>query len=928
MKKYTVHATVIEIFENITMTSELLSAYLLLNLLQFSLGLQDPLNWWKTTTVYQIYLLSFKDSNGDGIGDLRGVISKLDYLKELGVGAVWLTPFYKSPLEALGYDITDYYSVDPVFGTMQDFDELKARLKDMDIKLILDVVPNHTSDKHPWFQQSIDRIDPYTNYYVWKDGKINEDGELEPPNNWKALFGGSAWEWNEKRGQYFLHQFQAFMPDLHYYNPDVHEEMKNVFKFWIVKGADGFRIDAMHFTYEDSLYRDEMINPMPGYTSSNYSYLIHNGTASMPETYEMMKEWRSFIDTEFNNVDNHTRILVPEVYASIEHTMAYFGNSTNPGAHFPFNFYFIDNLRMGASAWDVLSAILGWLNNLPQGMPSNWVVGNHDKHRVWNKVGGQLIDAMNMLTTLLPGTNFLYYGEELGMQNNPSGYDPSRAPFQWDNTHNAGFSTAAYTFYPVNDDYTYVNLQKEKEDARSHFHVYQSLMEARKTPTIQNGELYLNVLGNDVFSFSSITMTFEYLSAYLLLNLLQISLGLQDPLNWWKTTTIYQIYPLSFKDSNGDGIGDLQGIISKVDYLKELGVGAVWLNPFYQSPLEAYGYDITDYYSIDPVFGTIEDFDELKARLKDLDIKLILDVVPNHTSNKHPWFLQSIDRIDPYTNYYIWKDGKINENGEREPPNNWVALISGSAWQWNEKRGQYFLHQFGANMPDLNYHNPDVHDEMKNVFNYWAGKGADGFRIDAMHFMYEDALYRDEMINPEPGYSPSDYNYLIHNGTAGLPETYELMKEWRSFIDTEFNNVDNYTRILVPEAYASIEQTMEYYGNSTNPGAHFPFNFNLINYLHMGSSAWDVLSAVLDWVNNLPQGMPSNWIVGNHDQNRVWNRVGGQLVDAMNMLATLLPGTNFLYYGEEIGMQNNPSGSDPSRAPFQWDNTHNAGKSF
>jgi len=399
-------------------------------------------------------------------------------------------------------------------------------------------------------------------------------------------------------------------------------------------------------------------------------------------------------------------------------------------------------------------------------------------------------------------------------------------------------------------------------------------------------------------------------------------------LDWWKTTVVYQVYPRSFKDSNGDGNGDLNGITEKLDHLKDLGVGTVWLSPIYKSPMVDNGYDISDFYDIDPSFGTLNDFDKLKARAKDLDIKLVLDFVPNHSSDEHEWFQKSVERIEPYTDYYVWYDGKIDpQTGERVEPSNWISVFSGPMWTWNEERQQYYLHQFGVKQPDLNLRNPAVMEELKNVIRFWIERGVDGFRVDAVPHLVEDAELTDEERTYYEGVPPTDYNYLYHVHTANRPETYDIIKEWRAYMDEEFTNKDNLTRILMTEAYASVEETMAYYGNDTNPGAHFTFNFNLVS---SPTSAQDFDYLVHQWVDNVPEGKQSNWVAGNHDNSRVATRYGPAMVDAVNMLVTLLPGTGVTYNGEEIGMTDlameSPNDNrDPERTPFQWDDSISAG---
>ncbi|PSN54048.1 Maltase A1 [Blattella germanica] len=421
-------------------------------------------DWWKTAVFYQIYPRSFKDSDGDGIGDLPGITEKLDHLKDIGVTGVWLSPIYPSPMADFGYDISDFRDVDPMFGTLEDFDALLARAKELGIKLILDFVPNHSSDEHQWFIQSLQRIEPYTDYYVWEDGKVDESGNRSPPNNWQNEFGGGAWTWRDERQQYYLHQFDPKQPDLNYSNPAVVEEMKNVLRFWLDRGIDGFRVDAVPWLFEGSF-------------DSNESKAPHN----LPETYDMVVQWREVLD-EKSEQYGETKVFMLEVYGSEDEVMAYYGTPEAPGAHFPFNFRFITDLNNQSSAHDFVN------------------------HRVASRYGQRLVDGMLFLSQLLPGIAVTYDGEEIGMENtfitweqcqDPQGInagpehylertrDLERTPFQWDSSTSAGFSSNSNTWLPVNSNYNEINLEKEKNAENSHYHIYKQIVQLRKAPTFQ-----------------------------------------------------------------------------------------------------------------------------------------------------------------------------------------------------------------------------------------------------------------------------------------------------------------------------------------------------------------------------------------------------------------------------------------------------------
>ncbi|KAJ4434274.1 hypothetical protein ANN_22826 [Periplaneta americana] len=430
-----------------------------LALFQFGRADEQPLDWWQTAVFYQIYPRSFKDSDGNGVGDLNGITQKLDYLKDLGVGAVWLSPIYKSPMADFGYDISDFEDIDPIFGTLNDFDRLQRRTKELGIKLILDFVPNHSSDQHEWFIKSARREDPYTDYYTWADGKVDPlTGERSEPNNWLSVFRGSAWTWNEQRQQYYLHQFAIEQPDLNYRNPAVVEEMKNVVRFWLNKGVDGFRMDAIPFLFEDASFSDEAPSGDPNAKPGDHANLVHNMTQNLPETYDMITQWRAVLD-EKKAEDNVTRLMMVEAYANLEHTMAYYGNNTVPGGHFPFNFLFITHLNNESSAAQIRGTINMWMREMREERWPNWVIGNHDQHRVASRFGPELADGLNMLALLLPGSVITYNGEEIGMEDgfvswndtvDPQGInagedrylimsrDFERTPFHWDNSTSSG----------------------------------------------------------------------------------------------------------------------------------------------------------------------------------------------------------------------------------------------------------------------------------------------------------------------------------------------------------------------------------------------------------------------------------------------------------------------------------------------------------
>ncbi|XP_039295760.1 maltase 2 [Nilaparvata lugens] len=480
-------------------------------------GWKGEIDWWQNTIIYQIYPRSFQDSNGDGIGDLKGIESRLDHLKDTDIGTFWMSPIFKSPMADLGYDIANYTNVDPIFGTIQDFKDLMRKAKKKGLKVLNDFVPNHSSDECEWFKKSIKRIEPYTNYYIWKDAKL-VDGNRTVPNNWQNLFGtGSAWEWNEERGQYYYHNFHKKQPDLNYRNETVIAAMEEVMKFWLDLGVDGFRMDALKYMVEDKDFRDEIMIDEDGPVT--YDNMYHNMTSELPETIAIIKRWRKFIENyRLNAEEKHTRLMLAEVYADIDHTMSYYGTNEEPVAHMPFNFFPITDLTFASNASAFEAVIKKWIDNMPDGCWPNWVIGNHDNYRVATRMGEEMVDMMAMFTMLLPGTVITYQGEEVGQTNtlvrpdqfvdpNNNGpgseinRDPQRGPFLWDSSDNAGFTKQKKPWQPINPNFWTTNLKAQTEAKYSHYQVYRKLAKLRHHPTIQRGSLETHVISPWVFSF-------------------------------------------------------------------------------------------------------------------------------------------------------------------------------------------------------------------------------------------------------------------------------------------------------------------------------------------------------------------------------------------------------------------------------------------
>ncbi|XP_049703012.2 maltase A1 [Helicoverpa armigera] len=485
-------------------------------------------NWWKSAVVYQIYPRSFKDSNGDGIGDLNGITQKLSYLKDTGIDAIWLSPMFQSPMYDFGYDIADYRKIAPEYGTMEDFDALMAAAKKLGIRVILDYVPNHTSNESDWFVKSAQRDPNYADYYIWAHGKPDPKNPdyVGPPNNWVSVFRKSAWEYNSVRGQYYLHQFVIGQPDLNYRSAKVREEMKDVLRFWLEKGVSGFRIDAVNMLYEvdpsnfNGQYPDEPVSGAAGLTPEDYDYLSHIYTRDQNETYDLIYDWRAVLD-EYTEKHNESKIMMTEAYTKLPRMMRYYGDQTRNGS-IPFNFLYLGELNNQSSAREIKTVIDKWMAYMPAGKVANWVNGNHDQSRLASRFGTDRVDAMNMLALILPGISVTYQGEELGMTDgyvswkdtkdpqacntdDPVNYwkssrDPARTPFHWDANTSAGFSTSSSTWLPVADNYNTVNLAAQMSAAKSHYKFYKDVVAVKRLPAVRSGDLDVRALCESVLA--------------------------------------------------------------------------------------------------------------------------------------------------------------------------------------------------------------------------------------------------------------------------------------------------------------------------------------------------------------------------------------------------------------------------------------------
>jgi len=441
--------------------------------------------WWHTGVIYQIYPRSFKDSNADGVGDLRGIVEKLDYLQWLGINAIWISPIYPSPMADFGYDISDYKNIHPLFGTMDDFDMLLSEVHSRGMKMLLDLVPNHSSSQHPWFLESrSSRDSAKRNWYIWRDAK--PDGS--PPNNWLSVFGGPAWEWDPSTGQYYYHAFLKEQPDLNWRNPEVREAIFDVMRFWLDKGVDGFRVDVMWHMVKDEQLRDNPPNPEYQPYMADYEKLLPVYSTDQPEVHDAIREMRRLLD----GYDD--RMMIGEVYLPIHKLMTYYGMD-NSGAHLPFNFQLIS---LPWEADKISIAVDEYEAALPDGAWPNWVLGNHDQARIRSRVGAEQARVAAMMLLTLRGTPTIYYGEELGMTDvaipaeeicDPQGLnmpgknlsrDPARTPMQWNDTKYAGFSEAR-PWLRLSPAYKRINVEAQKNDPHSFLSFYRRLIELRQS---------------------------------------------------------------------------------------------------------------------------------------------------------------------------------------------------------------------------------------------------------------------------------------------------------------------------------------------------------------------------------------------------------------------------------------------------------------
>ena len=472
-------------------------------------------DWWKNAVIYEIYPRSFQDTNADGIGDLNGITKRLDYLKDLGVDAIWLTPCYPSPQVDFGYDISDYESIDPKYGTLADFDLLVAEAGKRRIRVIMDMVMNHTSDRHKWFIQSrSSRDNPYRDWYVWRDGKAQTATDKgAPPNNWQSEFGHSAWQWDPGTRQYYYHKFYVQQPDLNWHNPAVHEAFKEIIAFWLKRGVGGFRFDAITTLFEDPSLADEGVrlgkDGKPVMNAFGDPQLDGSKTDNQPGLHEVMQEMRAEADKFDLSEFPGTRVLIGETYLpNIGELKKMYGTPDKPEFQLPMDTQvgMINKLDVTAFRQKLIDAETHLGAHIPL-----LLFDNHDNPRIDARYGDGVhdVDIQRVIATILlasRGAALVYYGDEIGMKTTPptrkqdvkdpigitgwpkeKGRDGERTPMQWDGTTNAGFTTGA-PWLPVPPSADAINVQAESSDPDSLLAWYQALIRLKKTvPAFESG---------------------------------------------------------------------------------------------------------------------------------------------------------------------------------------------------------------------------------------------------------------------------------------------------------------------------------------------------------------------------------------------------------------------------------------------------------
>jgi alpha-glucosidase len=474
---------------------------------------QEPVDhWWKHAVIYEIYPRSFQDSNGDGAGDLKGITSRLDYLQELGIDAIWITPMYPSPGVDYGYDISDYTSIDPQYGSMADFDHLVAEAKKRDIRVIMDYVINHTSDQHAWFKESrSSRTNPKRDWYIWRDGKAPG----QPPNNWQSWFGHSAWTFDPKTQQYFYHYFYPQQPDLNWRNPEVHKAMDGVLEFWMKHGVSGFRIDAVSRLFEDPALHDDPL--LPGFNVYGDRNIEHKYTDNYPEVHDVLREVRGVV----SRFPGDPVLITEADEPNVDELAKMYGHDDE--VQLPMDFQIADVNKLSAPEFRRLFNEVE--NNTAHGQPE-YFFSNHDQRRQWDRYGDgvhndQIAKLMAALLLTSRGTPQMYYGEEIGMRTTDpvriedvrdpigklgwpkeKGRDGERTPMQWNSSAGAGFTSSSSPWLPIPPSASTYNVETQKRDPNSIFNAYRRLLALRRSePALREGS-YQSVNDDDTHVFA------------------------------------------------------------------------------------------------------------------------------------------------------------------------------------------------------------------------------------------------------------------------------------------------------------------------------------------------------------------------------------------------------------------------------------------
>ena len=474
------------------------------------------MSWWKQAVFYEIYIRSFQDSNNDGIGDLNGITSRLDYLEGLGVDAIWITPFYPSPQVDFGYDIADHEGVDPMFGTLGDFDRLVAAAHHRGIKVVIDVVLNHTSDRHRWFEEArSSRSSAYRDWYIWRDGA----GDSRPPNNWESAFGGPAWTYDAATGQWYYHFFYQEQPDLNWRNAAVEQRMLSTLEFWLDRGVDGFRLDAVNTLFEDPDLRDNPTLAEPRLTITGVYTQDFLYNRRLPEVHHALRRLRAFVDSRHRDA-----LLISEAYVdTVADLVCFYGDDDE--MHLPFNFFLAQVPRLDPGLFRRA------VEDVERGCSERWpslVLNNHDIARACDRYRqaddrDAVAKLLAMMLLTLRGTPFMYYGEELGMRTQDpvhldevrdpvgktfwptyKGRDGVRRPMQWDRQPGGGFTQGA-PWLPLSADFTHRNVRDQTADAGSVLAFYRALLQLRRTnAALRDGQYRAVGAQADVFAYARV----------------------------------------------------------------------------------------------------------------------------------------------------------------------------------------------------------------------------------------------------------------------------------------------------------------------------------------------------------------------------------------------------------------------------------------